>query len=96
MPRQPSSSTSHAPASRSLLPATDEITPLLRKASRSLSNTFYGERPARQSSDGASEGDVESDDEIDGQGGREVEVYTPGKSTFSQTVRPHLQAKPAK
>lgn len=69
----------------------DEVTPLLRKASRSLSNALYGDaRPTRPIlTDDGSEEILESDDEMDGQGGREVEVYVPGKSTFSQTVSLH-------
>jgi hypothetical protein len=71
---------------------------LLRKASRSLSNTFYGDpRPLARSEAGDDEdyedgdadgriGEEGSDDEIDGEGGREVEVYIPGRSTFMQTV----------
>jgi hypothetical protein len=35
--------------------------------------------------------DVDVDEEsIDGKGGREVEVYKPGKSSFTQTVCPPL------
>jgi hypothetical protein len=90
MPRQPSGNRSpefptQASSSKRL---TDEVTPLLRKASRSLSNALYGDsRPSRPILNGGeSEEGSESDDEVDGQGGREVEVYVPGKSTFSQTV----------
>ena len=36
--------------------------------------------------DQGQDGDQESID--DGKGGREVEVYKPGKSSFTQTVRP--------
>jgi hypothetical protein len=94
MPRRPSSSTVHPSVSPSRsLNVSDEITPLLRKASRSLSNTFYGEPRVARFSDNpdaisSEEGDGEegTDDEIDGEGGREVEVYIPGKSTFMQTV----------
>ena len=38
------------------------------------------------------DGDQESID--DGKGGREVEVYKPGKSSFTQTVRPFSNLDP--
>ena len=59
--------------------ANSERTPLIPKSQSQVIVSCTD-----QNGDGDGDGDQESVD--DGKGGREVEVYKPGKSSFTQTV----------
>jgi len=75
--------------SSSTLTDPSERTPLIPK---SQSQVFISDRRLYSENENANENENENENEdeesisIDGKGGREVEVYKPGKSSFTQTV----------
>lgn len=68
----------------------DERTPLIRKShSVTIIPSALGSHDYENGQEVGGEGYSDGEDD-DGPKGREVEVYKPGKSTFTQTVRPSL------